>query len=115
MLTRGFRRIVWLLKLMTPSAGAGADAQVPTQPSSLGMTILAFSHNSCRGGLELLAAVEVTHTSYAERSAARAARHDGSIISSYAQFFAVDVRICPLGTLIERRSMSANCQKLTFI
>jgi hypothetical protein len=26
------------------------------------MTVLAFSHSSRRGGLELLAAVEVTHT-----------------------------------------------------
>src|ERR1700689_2944587 len=43
MLMRGFRRIVWLLKPTTPSAGAGAAAQVPTQRLSLGMTILAFS------------------------------------------------------------------------
>src|ERR1700693_2319330 len=62
MLKRGFRRIVWLLKPTTPSAAAGAAAQVPTQRLSLGMTILAFSHSSCRGGLELLTAVEVTHT-----------------------------------------------------
>src|SRR5262245_7990341 len=47
MLKRGFRRIVWLLKPTTPSAGAGADAQVPTQRLSLGMTIFAFSHSSC--------------------------------------------------------------------
>ena len=39
MLKRGFRRIVWLLKPTTPSAGAGAAAQVPTQRLSLGMTI----------------------------------------------------------------------------
>ena len=47
MLTRGLRRIVWLLKPTTPSAGAGAAAHVPTQ-RPLGMTI---THYSC---LELL-------------------------------------------------------------
>ena len=31
MLIRGFMRSVWLLKPTTPSAGAGAAAQVPTQ------------------------------------------------------------------------------------
>src|SRR5580704_1207642 len=31
MLMRGFMRSVWLLKPTTPSAGAGAAAQVPTQ------------------------------------------------------------------------------------
>src|SRR5689334_2027106 len=34
MLMRGFMRSVWLLKLTTPSAGAGAAAQVPTTASS---------------------------------------------------------------------------------
>ena len=64
MLKRGFRRIVWLLKPATPSAGAGAAAQVPTHRLSLGMTIVAFSHSSWRGSLELLATVEV----YKERA-----------------------------------------------
>ena len=33
---RGFMRSVWLLNPTTPSAGAGAAAQVPTQCLSLG-------------------------------------------------------------------------------
>src|SRR5262245_59628807 len=37
---RGFMRSVWLLNPTTPSAGAGAAAQVPTQCLSLGKTAL---------------------------------------------------------------------------
>jgi hypothetical protein len=37
---RGFMRSVWLLNPTTPSAGAGAAAQVPTQCLSLGKAAL---------------------------------------------------------------------------
>jgi hypothetical protein len=37
---RGFMRSVWLLNPTTPSAGAGAAAQLPTQCLSLGKTVL---------------------------------------------------------------------------
>jgi len=37
---RGFIRSVWLLNPTTPSAGAGAAAQLPTQFLSLGKTAL---------------------------------------------------------------------------
>jgi hypothetical protein len=40
---RGFIRNVWLLNPTTPSAGAGAAAQVPTQCLSLGKTALRSS------------------------------------------------------------------------
>src|SRR5215475_7414741 len=45
-LMRGFMRSVWLLNPTTPSAGAGAAAQVPTQCLSLGKTGL---HCHARG------------------------------------------------------------------
>jgi hypothetical protein len=47
---RGFMRSVWLLNPTTPSAGAGAAAQVPTQCLSLGKTAL---HSLLRFGLIL--------------------------------------------------------------